>query len=161
MLPVLLLAFIAVPIAELAIIIGIGGRIGLGPTVGLLVLSAVAGTALVRWQGRAAWHALVSAVRAGRPPAREVLDGAMVLVGGALLLTPGFLTDLLGLSLVVPVTRAAIRSLLARRLVARMAAQMSRAGPTRGNRPRPAAGGDVEGTARDVDRPADVPEARR
>lgn len=150
MLPLLLLAFILVPIAELAIIIGIGGEIGLGWTVTLLIASAVLGSVLLRWQGRAAWRAFTTALQSGRPPAREVIDGALVLVGGALLLTPGFLTDTLGLALVIPPTRAVIRSLIARRLIARMTDQMTRmAGRRSGRGPRQDA--DVEGTAHEID----------
>ncbi len=102
MLPVLLLLFIAVPILELAVIIQVGQWLGLLPTVGLLILDSVLGTVLMRSQSRLAWRRFNDALRAGRPPAREVMDGALVLFGGALLLTPGFLSDLLGLLLLLP-----------------------------------------------------------
>lgn len=149
MLPLLLLAFILVPVAELALIIAMGGEIGWLWTVALLLADAVLGSLLVRWQGRTAWLRFTAAIQAGRPPAREVIDGAFVLVGGALLLAPGFFTDALGLALLAPPSRAVLRRLVARRILARMTAQM--AGGARGRAP----GGrdDVEGTAREIDDP--------
>ena len=147
MLVPLVLLFIAVPIVELAVLIQVGQVIGLWWTLALLVADSVLGSLLMRSQGRAAWRRFNDAVRAGRVPAREVLDGALVIFGGALLLTPGFITDVLGLLLLVPPTRAPIRAALVRRLGGRMVASM-RAPPRR--RPR---GADVDGSA--VDR-ADV-----
>lgn len=125
MLPLLLLLFIVVPIAELAVILQIGDWLGLWPTLGLLVLDSVLGSLLMRAQGRAAWRRFTEATRAGRPPAREVLDGALISVGGALLLTPGFVTDLVGLSFLLPPTRAVIRRLLVRRLGRKMVVSMT------------------------------------
>lgn len=151
MLPVLLVLFILVPIAELAIIIRIGAEIGWGWTVVVLLLDALVGSLLVRWQGRAAWRRFSEAMQAGRPPAREVIDGALVLLGGALLLTPGFLTDLLGITLLLPPSRAVVRRVLAQRLMKRMVASMTGPAADR-RRPRPAAPGDVvDGTAVDLD----------
>jgi UPF0716 protein FxsA len=140
-LPALLLLFIVVPIAELAVIIQVGGWIGLWPTLAILVADSVLGSLLMRSQGRAAWRRFGEATRAGRPPAREVLDGVLVILGGALLLTPGFLTDILGLALLAPPTRAVLRGLLVRRLARRMVIAMTR--PGQGPRPP----GDVEGSA--------------
>src|SRR3954465_13259556 len=96
MLALLFLIFIVVPLAELYLIIQVGDAIGVLPTIGLLLLDSIVGSALMRSQGRATWRRFTDATRAGRPPAREVLDGALVLLGGAFLLTPGFLTDILG-----------------------------------------------------------------
>jgi len=142
-LPALLLLFVLVPIAELAVILQVGDWLGLWPTLAILVADSILGSLLMRAQGRAAWRRFTQAVRAGRPPAREVLDGVLVVVGGALLLTPGFLTDVLGLALLLPPTRAAVRALLVRRLAGRMVVAMtSGRGPVR--RPGP---DDVEGTA--------------
>jgi UPF0716 protein FxsA len=76
----------------------------------------VLGSVLMRAQGRAVWRRFGDAVRAGRPPATEVADGALVLFGGALLLTPGFATDALGRALLIPPTRAIVRRVLVRRL---------------------------------------------
>src|SRR3712207_965951 len=97
-LPFLVLLFIVVPIAELAVIIQVGQEIGVGPTVLILVADSILGSLLLRAQGRKTWQRFTHALRAGRPPAREVIDGALVLVGGALLLTPGFVTDVLGIA---------------------------------------------------------------
>ncbi|WP_205697497.1 FxsA family protein [Conexibacter sp. SYSU D00693] len=116
----LVLLFIVVPIAELYVLLQVGQEIGVLPTIALLIADSILGSMLMRSQGRAAWRAFNAAVRAGRPPAREVLDGALVIFGGALLLTPGFLTDVLGLLLLLPPTRAVIRRTLVRSLARRV-----------------------------------------
>jgi UPF0716 protein FxsA len=139
----LVLLFVVVPIAELAVVIQVAQEIGVLWTVAVLIVDSVVGAALMRAQGRGAWRRFNEAIAAGKVPAREVLDGALVMFGGLLLLTPGFLTDLLGLLLLVPPTRRLVRAALARRLMHRMVASMSR------QRPR---GDDiVEGTAVDVE----------
>jgi UPF0716 protein FxsA len=146
----LLLIFIVVPIAELAVIIQVGEQIGVWWTIALLVADSILGSMLMRSQGRIAWRRFNDALQAGRPPAREVLDGVLVIFGGALLLTPGFLTDILGLVLLIAPTRAIVRKVLVRRFAERMI--VSAAGGRGGPRPRPGARpGDVEGTAVDVD----------
>jgi UPF0716 protein FxsA len=142
----LVLLFIVVPIAEIAVIIQVGQEIGVPLTVALLVADSILGSVLMRSQGRAAWRRFNDATRAGRVPAREVLDGALVIFGGALLLTPGFLTDILGLILLIPPTRAVVRGMLAGRLARRMVASMT------STRVRPRRDDDVEGTAVDVDK---------
>jgi UPF0716 protein FxsA len=147
----LVLLFIVVPIAELVVIIQVGQLIGIWWTVALLVADAVLGSVLARTQGRAAWRRLSLALGQGRMPAREVLDGALVLFGGALLLAPGFLTDLLGVALLLPPTRAAVRAVLVRRFAARMVTTVTDAATAHAYGQRP--GGmdaDVEGTAHDV-----------
>ena len=96
MLPILLLLFIVVPIAELAVLIQVGQEIGVWWTIAILIADSVLGAMLMRSQGRIAWRRFNEAAAAGRVPAREVLDGVLVIFGGALLLTPGFLTDILG-----------------------------------------------------------------
>src|ERR671933_1786517 len=144
MLAPLVLLFILVPIAEIAVIIQVGEAIGVWWTIALLIADSVLGSMLMRSQGRAAWRRFNAAVAEGRPPAREVLDGVLVIFGGALLLTPGFLTDVLGLLFLLPPTRAVVRRLLVRRFAVRMIASVT--GP-RGSRragPRPF---DVDGTA--------------
>jgi UPF0716 protein FxsA len=141
----LVLLFIVVPIAELAVIIQVGQLIGVWWTIALLIADSILGSILMRSQGRAAWRRFNDTTRAGRVPAREVLDGALVIFGGALLLTPGFITDVLGLLLLLPPTRALVRGVLARRLAHRMVVSMT------GPRVRPRRGDDVEGTAVDVD----------
>jgi UPF0716 protein FxsA len=110
--PLLLLVFIVVPLVELYVIIQVGQAIGVLPTIGLLFLDSVLGAVLLRSQGRAVWRRFNLALAEGRVPARETFDGAMVIFGGALLLTPGFVTDAFGLLLLIPPTRAAIRRVL-------------------------------------------------
>jgi UPF0716 protein FxsA len=139
----LILLFVVVPIAELYVIIQVGQEIGALPTIGILVADSVLGSVLLRSQGRGVWRRFNEGIAAGRPPAREVLDGVLVIFGGALLLTPGFLTDVLGILLLLPPTRAVVRGLLVRRFASRLIVAM----PGR----RPVRDGDVEGTARDVD----------
>ncbi len=116
MLAPLVLLFVLVPIVELFVILQVGAAIGAWWTIALLVAASVLGSVLMRAQGRAVWRRFGEAVRAGRPPATEVADGALVLFGGALLLTPGFATDALGLALLLPPTRAIVRRALVRRL---------------------------------------------
>src|SRR3954453_4277539 len=130
MLVPLVILFILVPIAELAVIIQVGEQIGVWWTVAILVADSILGSLLMRSQGRAAWRRFNVVLQAGRPPAREVLDGILVIFGGALLLTPGFITDIFGIAFLPPPTRAGVRRLLVRRFADRMIAA------TRG-RPRP------------------------
>jgi UPF0716 protein FxsA len=139
MLLVLVLLFIVVPIAELYVIIQVGQAIGVVNTIILLILDSLLGSLLMRSQGRAAWRRFNEALAAGRVPAREVLDGALVIFGGALLLTPGFLSDVAGLILLLPPTRAIVRRMLVGRFAKRFVVV---AGP-----------GDVEGTATEVEPP--------
>lgn len=117
----LVFLFIVVPIAELWVLWQVGSAIGILPTIALLVLDSVLGAALMRAQGRAAWLRFNRALAEGRVPGREVMDGALVIFGGALLLTPGFLSDILGLILLLPPTRAIVRTILVRRFGARVA----------------------------------------
>src|SRR5215213_8255577 len=144
MLPLLVVLFITVPILELFVILQIGGEIGVGWTIALLVADSILGSMLMRSQGRIAWRRFNEALQAGRPPAREVLDGVLVIFGGALLLTPGFVTDIVGLALLLPPSRAIVRAFLVRRFAARMIASATRRRP-------PAGPADVEGRAVDVD----------
>ena len=112
----LVVLFIVVPIAELYVIIQVGQAIGALATIGLLIADSLLGSWLLRHHGRRAWTRFNDAVRAGRVPTHEVADGAMIMFGGALMLTPGFLTDLLGMALLLPPTRALLRPLLLRRV---------------------------------------------
>ena len=113
----LVILFIAVPILEMYLLIKIGGVIGALPTIGLVVLTAMVGVNLLRQQGLSTLHRLQSAIDRGELPATEMLEGIILLVGGALLLTPGFFTDGLGLFCLVPSTRRIlIRAALARAL---------------------------------------------
>jgi UPF0716 protein FxsA len=109
---ILVALFIVVPIIELYVIIQIGSLIGVWPTVALLLADALLGSLLLRHQGRGAWRRFNQALAERRFPGREVADGLLIAVGGTLLLTPGFVTDIVGLILLVPPTRAIIRRLM-------------------------------------------------
>lgn len=113
---VLLLAFIVVPIIELAVIIQVGQVIGTPATVALLLVVSVAGAWLVKREGLKAWSRFRAALAEARIPAEEVVDGALVMLAGALMLTPGFVTDAAGLLLVIPPSRALISRLIRARV---------------------------------------------
>jgi UPF0716 protein FxsA len=115
----LIVLFIVVPIAELYVIIQVGELIGVWPTLALLLADALLGSWLLKHQGRSAWRRFNEALAARRFPGREVVDGALVIVGGTLLLTPGFITDVFGAILLIPPTRAIVRGLLKRFTVGR------------------------------------------
>jgi UPF0716 protein FxsA len=106
--PVLLLLFLLVPLIEIFVMIKVGGIIGALPTVLLVVLTAVAGAALARVQGLATLQRLQTTLARGEAPAIEMIEGVLLLVGALLLLTPGFITDLLGFACLVPLTRRAL-----------------------------------------------------
>jgi UPF0716 protein FxsA len=108
----LIALFIALPIAELYVIIRVGEVIGVLPTLALLIADAVLGAMLLRHQGRGAWRRFNEAIAERRFPGREVADGAMIVAGGTLLLTPGFITDVFGFILLVPPGRAVVRRLM-------------------------------------------------
>jgi UPF0716 protein FxsA len=148
--PFLLVAlFILVPIAELAIIIQVGQAIGVWWTIALLIADSILGSLLMRSQGRITWRRFTEAVSSSRVPAREVADGVLVIFGGALLLTPGFLSDIFGLLFLLPPTRAVIRRIFLRQAMKRITVSMAGvAMPPRGGH----RSDDVEGTAVDVDR---------
>jgi UPF0716 protein FxsA len=109
---ILVALFIIVPIVELYVIIQIGSLIGVWPTIALLLADAVLGSLLLRHQGRGAWRRFNAALAERRFPGREVADGLLIAVGGTLLLTPGFVTDILGAIFLIPPTRALVRRLL-------------------------------------------------
>jgi len=109
--PFLVILFIVIPIAELYVIIQVGQLIGVWPTLALLLADAILGSLLLRHQGRGAWRRFNEALAARRFPGKEVADGLLIVIGGTLLLTPGFLTDIAGLLCLLPPTRALIRRL--------------------------------------------------
>ncbi|MGO4598351.1 FxsA family protein [Terrabacter sp. 2RAF25] len=126
-----LVALMVLPIIEIVVVVAVGQAIGGWPTFLLLVATSLLGAWLIRREGAKAWRALEQAVRSGRMPAREIADGVVVLVGGSLLLAPGFVSDVLGLLLVLPFTRPVARSMLAAVISRRMIAQTERfTGPT-------------------------------
>ena len=110
-------AFLLVPLIEIALFIQVGGLIGLWPTLGIVVLTAVLGTWLVRSQGRMAMGRLRSSFSELNDPTEPLAHGAMILIAGALLLTPGFLTDAVGFALLMPPVREAVFRYIARRVV--------------------------------------------
>lgn len=113
LLPLLVVLLVAVPIFEVWLLIQVGQQIGVLPTLAILVVGALVGGWLLRREGTRAWTALTGAFTAGRMPTVELADAALVLVGGVLLMLPGFATDVLGLLCLLPVTRPFVRRLLA------------------------------------------------
>ena len=137
----LVVAFLVVPIVEIYVIIQVGQWIGALPTVLLLVAESLFGAWLIKREGRRAWRMLRDAVSAGQLPSRELADAGLVLVGGTLLLTPGFVTDVAGFFLVLPMTRPVARRLLLAYLGRRATVTVARFGPvTRDRRARPGPG---------------------
>jgi UPF0716 protein FxsA len=108
----LLVLFVVVPLVEIYVIIQVGQAIGPWWTILLLVLDSIFGTWLVRHEGARAWRGLRDALDSGRMPARELADGALILVGGTLMLAPGFVTDAFGILMILPLTRPLFRRLL-------------------------------------------------
>ncbi|MGC1166732.1 MAG: FxsA family protein [Solirubrobacterales bacterium] len=148
----LIILFIVVPIAELYVIIQVGQAIGLWPTLALLLADALLGSFLLKHQGRGAWRRFNEALAQRRFPGKEVVDGLLIVVGGTLLLTPGFLTDIVGLILLIPPSRAIVRRVLRRMTIGRF---MVVGVPGGGNPPRdrgagPARDYDFEATAEEV-----------
>ncbi|MDH4144086.1 MAG: FxsA family protein [Acidimicrobiia bacterium] len=117
---VLALLFILVPIAELAVIVQIAGGLGVPATLLSLLVASIVGAWLVKRQGLAALGRVQAELAAGRVPTAGLADGMMILFAGALLLTPGFLTDAVGLALLLPPVRALARTVLARRFQRRV-----------------------------------------
>ncbi len=139
-LALLVVIFIGVPIAELYLIYKVGDAIGILPTLLLLAADSVLGSLLLRTQGRSVWRRFNETMAAGRVPHKELQHGVAVIFGGAFLITPGFLTDIVGLTLLIPPSRAVVRRFLVRRLGRRVMVG--------GARP---SGYDVDGTAREYD----------
>jgi UPF0716 protein FxsA len=139
----LLALFIVVPLAELYVILKVGDAIGAVPTILLLAADSVLGSVLLRAQGRAVWRRFNAVLSEGRMPHRELIDGVLVIFGGAFLITPGFITDVVGVVLLIPPTRTLVRRLVVRRLGRRVAVNATaRAEPY-----------DVEGTATEYEVP--------
>ena len=130
---ILFLLFVGLPIAEIAVFIQAGDIIGLWPTLGLVILTAAAGAALARSEGRSAMRRLAAAVEAGDTPTGPLIDAVAIFLGGVLLLTPGFITDCFGLSLLFVPTRG----LWGRAIVAFQAMRSGRRPPSAGPGPRP------------------------
>jgi UPF0716 protein FxsA len=151
--PLLIVLFIVVPIAELYVIIQVGQLIGVVPTLILLLADALLGSWLLKHQGRGAWRRFNEAIAARRFPGREVADGVLIVIGGTLLLTPGFITDIVGVLFLLPPTRALTRGLLRRYAAGRFAVvSVGGGGPFRppGGGGQPSRDYDFEGTAEEV-----------
>jgi UPF0716 protein FxsA len=112
----LFVLLIAVPVAELWIIVQFAQEIGLLETIGLLILISIAGAFLLKQQGMATWRRMQATLARGEMPGREMTDAFLVMLGGALLLTPGFLTDIVGIVLLLPPTRAALKGVFRKML---------------------------------------------
>ena len=117
---VLVAALVVVPIVEIWLLLQVGRLLGVLPTVVLLVAMSLLGAFLLRREGARTWRAFREALAGGRLPAAEVADGALVILGGALLLTPGFASDAFGLLCVLPPTRAVLRRVLTRQVARRL-----------------------------------------
>jgi UPF0716 protein FxsA len=160
--PALVIVFIVVPLIELYVIIQVGQWIGVWATIALLLIDSILGAALLRSEGRNVWRRFRTALDEGRVPHREVFDGALIIVGGTLLLTPGFVTDIFGLALLIPPSRALIRRFVTwaglsrfgwgTRAVIWTAGRAADAKGPRGPRPtqQPRRSYDVDGTAHEV-----------
>jgi UPF0716 protein FxsA len=116
----LIALFIGLPVVELALLIKLHGLMGLGPTILLVLATGIAGAALVRRQGIAILFNIQREMANGTLPAPQMIDGIMVLLAGALLITPGLLTDTVGFALLIPVVRASIRGWLRKKLEHKM-----------------------------------------
>jgi UPF0716 protein FxsA len=141
-----LILFILWPIAEIYVAVKVADAIGVIAMILLLIAGWPLGTWALRSRGRAAWRRLAAAVAEGRPPGREVIDGALIVIGGVLLLVPGFITDIVALFVLFPPTRSLARRGLHRNLQSRVvvnAVRFTRRGQTY----------DVDSTAADVDQP--------
>jgi UPF0716 protein FxsA len=154
----LLALFVVVPILEIYVIIQVGQAIGALWTIALLIADSILGSLLMKSQGRAAWRRFQTALAEGRMPGREVLDGVLVIFGGAFLLTPGFCSDIVGALLLLPPSRVVIRRIVARRFTFGLLGDVPspRVRPTRPRGPggpgnAAADGFDVEGTATEID----------
>jgi UPF0716 protein FxsA len=142
----LVVALLAWPAVEIFVMIEIAYAIGVLAMVLLLIASWPIGVWVMRSRGRVAWRRLADALIAGRLPGHEVLDGALVLLGGALFLVPGFIADALGTLVLLPPARRALRSLVVRNLRNKLLVDVARFTRTR-------TADDVDSTAREVDRP--------
>jgi UPF0716 protein FxsA len=149
----LIAIFVLVPLAELYVIIKVvGPAIGAPLTIALLAADSLAGAWLMKSQGRAVWRRFNEAIAAGRIPHREIVDGVLIIFGGAFLITPGFITDIIGFLLLIPPTRSLFRRSLQRRLERRTVVTRYRREPR---------GYDVEGTATEHQEPsAELPPVR-
>ncbi len=117
MFPILLFLFIAVPIVEIGLFIQVGGMLGLWPTISLVLITAFVGASLVRSQGLQTLLTVQQRMLRGEMPAQQIVEGVMLAVSGVLLLTPGFMTDAMGMVVLLPAPRAVIAKYLMSKVV--------------------------------------------
>lgn len=140
--PYLFLLFIIMPIVEIAVLIKVGGAIGAWTTIGIVILTAVVGTYMLRQQGMATLTKAQQRLQGGEMPAQQLLEGLLLVIGGVLLLTPGFITDFFGFCTLFPVSRAFLAKQLASRSMGNMHVFVGGAsGGAQGNAPRGSSGG--------------------
>lgn len=143
----MLLLFILWPLAELVAVVAVANAIGVLLTFLLLLAGVPVGVWALRSQGAAVWRRAADAIATGRPPGRHLIAGALVVAGGTLLILPGFITDVLGIVLLLPPTRALATRLVTRNLESRLVVRTARFARRR------APGADVDSTAIEIDPP--------
>lgn len=156
-----MLVFVGVPLLELFVVLQVGAAIGGWWTAGLLILDSILGALLLRYEGRRAWSEFRQALAAGRWPGDEVAQGALIIVGGTLLVTPGFVTDVVGFLLLLAPSRRVVARGVRHRMEAGVAAGVgSSSGQRTGGRSRrPNRGTPRPGTTEGLD--VEVVEIRR
>ena len=150
----LLVLLVVVPLAEIYVLVQVGQVIGPGWTILLLVLDSIAGGWLISREGRRAWRALREAFASARMPARELADGGLILIGGTLMLAPGFVTDGFGVLLILPLTRPFFRRVLTGIVTRQLLVRAT--GPLTGQAGRSGAAGPAAGP--DAQRPGPGPQ---
>lgn len=155
----LVLLFVVGPIVELYVIIQVAHVIGGWETIALLLIESALGAWLMKRQGRGAWRRIQSQLQNHQLPTKELVDGALIIFAGALMLTPGFLTDVLGFVLLIPPTRAVVRALLMRRFARRLGTGFSLIGGLPGRR-RPGGSGIYDTSAHERTQSAQLPPER-
>ena len=119
-----LLLIVFVPLIELGLLLELTERTSLWTTIAVVLTTGIVGMSLVRWQGIRAWREIQTELASGRSPSRSIISGVMILIAGALLLTPGLLTDTVGFSLLIPPVRSAIAAFIQRHAISSMAAHV-------------------------------------
>ena len=141
--PLLMLLFIVVPMVEIGLFIQVGGLLGLWPTIAIVFLTAVIGASLVRSQGIATLTSVQNKLQQGEMPTQEIIEGMLLAVAGVLLLTPGFMTDALGLVLLLPPSRAKVAQLLMQKVTLKNSFNQFDGGFSYHTHAKDAANGDV------------------
>lgn len=129
MLTVLLVLFVALPFVELAVLIAVGGQIGVLNTIALVLIVGAAGAWLSKREGLGVLRRLNETLNQGQVPTKELIDGGLILFAGALMITPGFVSDIVGILLLLPPTRALFRAALVHRFQARIERAVTLGGP--------------------------------